>query len=33
MNNGPNWKLVYGLLIVALGVQILVYYGLTQYFS
>lgn len=33
MNDKTNWKKVYGLLILALVAQIIVYYGLTQYFS
>jgi hypothetical protein len=33
MNDTTNWKKVYGMLMLALLVQIVLYYGLTQYFS
>jgi len=33
MNKTTNWKLVYSILMLALLVQIILYYGLTQYFS
>lgn len=33
MSDRTNWKKVYGMLILALVVQIMLYYGLTQYFS
>jgi len=33
MNKMTNWTKVYFLLMLALLVQIILYYGLTQYFS
>jgi hypothetical protein len=33
MNRTTNWKKVYGMLILGLVIQIILYYGLTQYFS
>lgn len=33
MNDTTNWKKVYGMLMLVLVVQIMLYYGLTQYFS
>ncbi len=33
MNNTTNWKRVYGMLVLALVVQIILYYAITQYFS
>lgn len=33
MSKTTNWKRVYGILMLALLVQIILYYALTQYFS